>query len=165
MKKINLDFSFWLAVISFVIAGFIIWVSFASDQATKKKVISETSRQVALTCTTDMATKFHIHPQLKIVIFGKEQTIPSNIGITSTCMNSIHTHDATGVIHIEAPIKKDFTLGDLFSSWQKTFTHEQVLDTKLSAQNKIVLTVNGKEVDTFDQTIMNDKDQILIEVK
>lgn len=97
-------------------------------------------------------------------IFGKEQVIPANIGINALCMNAIHTHDASGTLHIESPVKKDFTLGDFFAVWQKSFTKEQILDTKLAAENKVAITVNGKEADTFDETILNDKDQVVIEV-
>ncbi len=80
-------------------------------------------------------------------------------------MNAIHTHDASGVLHVESPVKKDFTLGDFFAVWKRPFTKEQVLDTVLSSGQQVIVTVNGKEVATFDQTIMNDKDQIGIEVR
>jgi sulfur carrier protein ThiS len=112
-----------------------------------------------------MATEFHIHPVLKITLLGKIQEIPANIGVTSLCMNAVHTHDASGVLHVESPVKKDFTLGDFFAVWQKPFTKERVIDTVLLSEQQVIVTVNGKEVDTFDQTVMNDKDQIGIEVR
>ena len=125
----------------------------------------KTSREVALICTTDMATKFHIHPVLKIIIAGVEQKIPANIGITGLCMNSIHTHDDSGTLHIESPVQKDFMLGDFFAVWGKEFSQNQILDYKIDNTHAIVVTVNSKSVDTYENTVMKDKDDIVIEYK
>lgn len=132
------------------------------SSASARKISSLSTREVALLCTTDMATQFHIHPVLKIVINGEEQIIPAEIGIQPTCMNSLHTHDATGTLHVEAPEKRDFTLGDFFAVWQKPFSQNELLDFKADATHKVSLTVNGAEVDTFENTILNDLDHIVI---
>lgn len=165
MKNITFGFGFWLACICILVVAFTVWVFATSQKVKDEKVSTETSRKVALGCTTDMATQFHIHPQLKIIILGKERVIPAEIGIQPTCMTSIHTHSADGIIHIEAPVKKDFTLGDFFAVWGQPFMKEEVLDTKVTSGNQVLVSVNGKTVDTFDQTILRDKDQIVIEVK
>lgn len=151
MKKIEPGFNFWLIVISFSIAGLIIWGFIAIQGANEKKILGETSREVALHCTTDMATRFHIHPELKIIILGKEEMIPANIGIKSFCMNSIHTHNASGLLHVEAPIKKDFTLGDFFAVWGKDMG---------SFGTNMKMTVNGKENTEYENYIMQDNDKI-----
>jgi len=117
---------------------------------------------VALTCTTDMATKFHIHPQVAILINGERQTIPSNVGITSTCMNPLHTHDATGTIHVESPVKLDFTLADFFAVWGKTFNQDQILDSKADDTHEITMTVNGKPSTEFENLVLKDDDLIVI---
>ena len=165
MKGLQLGFGFWLFTVSLVVAVLIIGGFLTFQNVKKEKIEMQTSREVALTCTTDMATQFHIHPVLTMKILGKVQEIPAEIGVTPLCMNAIHTHDANGTIHIESPIKKDFTLSDFFAVWKKPFTKAQVLDTVLSPGQRIIVTVNGKEVETFDQTIMNDKDQIEIIVQ
>ena len=126
---------------------------------------TKTSREVALTCTTDMATKFHIHPVLKILIDGIEQKIPTNTGITNFCMNSIHTHDDGGTLHIESPVQKDFTIGDFFAVWGKEFNRNQILDYKIDNAHAITVTINGNEVQTYENTLMKDKDDIIIEYK
>lgn len=162
MKKINFGFGFWLIVISFGIAGLAIWGFVAIQRADEKKISGETSREVALACTTDMATRFHIHPQLKIIILGKEEAIPANIGIKTFCMNSIHTHDASGVLHVESPIQKDFTVGDFFAVWNKPYSKDQILDYKVDDKYIVRETVNGKEIQDYDNTVLHDKDQIII---
>lgn len=40
--------------------------------------------------------------------------------------NPIHTHDDTGIIHIESPVKRDFTLADFFAVWNKPFSKDQI---------------------------------------
>jgi hypothetical protein len=48
--------------------------------------------------------------------------IPPQIGIIpDKCIYWLHTHDGTGIIHIESPIKRDFTLGQFFDIWAKKF--------------------------------------------
>lgn len=121
-----------------------------------------TTRQLALTCTTDMATQFHIHPNLRIVVNGQDVTIPAGIGIKPGCMNSIHTHDASGKLHVEAPEKRDFTLADFFAVWNKPFTKDQILDNKVDSQHIIRLTVNGTESIEYENLVLRDDDQIVI---
>jgi hypothetical protein len=60
----------------------------------------------------------HIHSDLKILMNDTEVTIPANVGVVSTCMAEVHTHDTTGKIHIETAAKSDtFTLGQFFGVW------------------------------------------------
>ncbi len=162
MDKIKLSSNFWLIVMGLSITGLIIWGLIEFEGAHENKIIGETSREVALDCTTDMATRFHIHPHLQITILGKEEIIPANTGINGLCMHSIHTHDATGLLHVEAPVKKDFTLGDFFAVWGKTFNSKQILDFKADNTHAIHMSVNGKKVDTYENYIFQDKDQIII---
>lgn len=144
-----------------IIIALLLW----SKSLTAKKAVEDanmTSREVAMLCTTDMATEFHIHPVLTIMIDGETQIIPADIGITSTCMHSLHTHDATGTLHVESPIQKDFTLADFFAVWDKPFDQNHILDKVTDPMHKITVTVNGVTVNTFENTILKDKDQIVI---
>ncbi len=122
----------------------------------------KTNREVALTCTSDMATQFHIHPNLEIMINGQKYEIPTNIGINSTCMNALHTHDNSGKIHVESPEKRDFTLSDFFAVWKETYSKDQILNYKVDASHIIRETVNGKETQDYENTILRDEDQIII---
>ncbi|MCX6787993.1 MAG: hypothetical protein NT108_02400 [Candidatus Kaiserbacteria bacterium] len=121
-----------------------------------------TNREIALACTSDMATQFHIHPHLEILINGEQQSIPANIGVKPACMNALHTHDASGTLHVESPEKRDFTLGDFFAVWGQTFSKDQVLQSMIGETHHIRVTVNGVEVDTYENTILHDKDRIVI---
>ncbi|MBI3485457.1 hypothetical protein HY025_00770 [Candidatus Daviesbacteria bacterium] len=76
--------------------------------------------------------------------------------------NPIHTHDDSGIIHVESPVKRDFTLGDFFAIWGKAFNKDQVLDSKVDEQHVIKETINGKESQDYESTILKDQDQIVI---
>ena len=44
--------------------------------------------------------------------------MPANIGIDpSVGIAVLHTHDDTGVIHVESPVERDFPLGNFFDVW------------------------------------------------
>lgn len=63
---------------------------------------------------------FHVHPKMKISVDGVNETIPANIGINAGCMSEIHTHDATGEIHVESingDRLKEMSLADLYKVW------------------------------------------------
>ncbi|MCC7436814.1 hypothetical protein IT402_03010 [Candidatus Nomurabacteria bacterium] len=163
MKNIGLGTKLFL--IFFVFVALLIWASSSSEKSKEKRQLSMTSREAALLCTTDMATEFHIHPELKIIINGQEVQLPNNIGIKPGCMNSLHTHDSTGVLHVESPVKKDFVIGDFFAVWQKDFSKEKILDYSVSENSEILISVNGELVDTYENTLLEDKDKIVIEYK
>jgi hypothetical protein len=71
-------------------------------------------------CNTNEQLLFHIHTHLDIFINGQAIYIPPQIGIIpDKCIYWLHTHDEKGIIHIESPIKRDFTLGQFFDIWSK----------------------------------------------
>lgn len=123
---------------------------------------TKSNRDVALSCTLDMYTQFHIHPHLQIIINGQNQVIPASVGIVGNCLHPIHTHDNTGIIHVESPVKRDFTLADFFAVWGKPFNKDQILDYKADNQHTIKETVDGKEVQDYESTVLQDKQQIVI---
>lgn len=61
----------------------------------------------------------HYHAHLDIFAGGKRVTVPALVGINSGAgyLTELHTHDSSGVIHIEAQKKRDFTLGQVFAEW------------------------------------------------
>lgn len=145
----------WIAgSVILITSGLFLWGNYSAS--------TKTNRELALGCTSDSLTQFHIHPNLKIVINGAQQEIPADIGISFTCMHPIHTHDATGKIHIESPETRDFTLSDFFAVWGKTFNENQILDTTVDNAHAIKVTVNDAAVGTYENTVMRDNDQIVI---
>lgn len=158
IKKIGL-FG-WIGIVLVVLIGFMAWYSPKAKEAKVEKEKEMTSREVALLCTTDMATAYHIHPELEIVINGVKTEIPANMGVQQVCMTSIHTHEGGGVIHIEAPIQKDFTLGDFFAVWKKSYPSS--IPNVITDGTVGKVTVNGVSVDTYEETIFKDKDKLVV---
>ncbi len=69
----------------------------------------------------------HIHPYLRVLIDGQPVPIPALVGIRSisknlACLEPVHTHDASGIIHIESPDPGQiYTLADFFAIWRATY--------------------------------------------
>jgi hypothetical protein len=60
----------------------------------------------------------HIHQHLDIFVNGKPMPVPANIGIyDSQFLTELHTHDASGIMHLESPVATHFNLGQFFGVW------------------------------------------------
>jgi hypothetical protein len=60
---------------------------------------------------------YHIHAMLSIYKDGVRLALPSNIGRNSSCDYGMHTHNGTGVVHIETSVPTLYTLGQFFAEW------------------------------------------------
>jgi hypothetical protein len=69
-------------------------------------------------------TTVHIHQHLDLFVNGKRVAVPAGIGIDpgGSFLVPLHTHDDSGVIHVESPVVRDYTLGELFGVWGVRFT-------------------------------------------
>ena len=105
----------------------------------------------------------HVHPWLQIRISGQSVTIPAYVGITNpggsnTCFEPLHTHDASGIIHVEASdVNSQYNLGDFFTIWDETyhsvtisgtshpiaFNNTDILGFNAGSGNRVTLTVDG----------------------
>lgn len=70
----------------------------------------------------------HIHQHLDIIVNGTAVTVPADIGINRAALfiSPIHTHDESGVIHVESDEFRDYTLGDFFDIWGVRFIKDCV---------------------------------------
>jgi hypothetical protein len=69
------------------------------------------------------ATDVHFHAHLDVLVDAQPVQVPAQIGIAGqTAISSMHTHDPTGIIHIESPSNATFTLGQFFTEWQVSLT-------------------------------------------
>ena len=76
----------------------------------------------------------HIHPVLTLIENGKQVKVPSQIGISASKWKDhefdsfigdmgcapIHTHDSSGVMHVESSVTTQWTLGDFMKIWGKS---------------------------------------------
>ncbi len=84
---------------------------------------------------------FHIHAHLTVFVMGAARRIPYGIGIpgaqaspapggpyvgAGSCFCWLHTHAADGIIHIESPVERTYTLGNLFDVWGQKLSPAEV---------------------------------------
>ena len=61
---------------------------------------------------------YHVHQHLDVFVDGKKVKVPAFIGINDGAfITQLHTHDASGLIHVEAGKKFAYTLGQFFGVW------------------------------------------------
>ena len=89
---------------------------------------------------------FHIHAHLDIFINGKLYKVPPKIGITDRCFYWLHTHDNSGVIHIESPVARDYNLGQFFDIWNEKFGNTQIFGNVVTNTNPLSVYVNGTKI-------------------
>jgi hypothetical protein len=66
-------------------------------------------------CDSTEHFNFHYHSHLDIFINGFSYLVPGGIGIKPPdCIYWLHTHDSSGIIHIESPQNYTFKLGQFF---------------------------------------------------
>jgi hypothetical protein len=63
------------------------------------------------------SVQYHIHALLSIYQDGTRLALPGSIGRNGHCDYDMHTHDGSGVMHIETNVAKTFTLGQFFALW------------------------------------------------
>lgn len=95
-----------------------------------------TGRCVSLPLPRTEGDAQHIHPYLRIVINGQPVTIPAFIGFRAlpgggACLEPVHTHDASGIVHIESPSPtQTYTLADFFTIWRATYNTVDIQGTR-----------------------------------
>jgi hypothetical protein len=109
-------------------------------------------------------TVFHIHADLVVYADGKKQTVPMNVGIDSgnQFLASLHTHDAEGVIHMEAVQPYPFKLGQFFTVWGVPFSATQLGSYHTGPGLVLQTWVNGKQVKDGPTYVMKPHDRIVV---
>ncbi len=84
---------------------------------------------------------YHIHAHLAVFVNGRLYQLPAGIGIPGSaaestnygpvaaggkCFYWLHTHTADGVIHIESPTERVYTLGEFFDEWHQPLSATRV---------------------------------------
>ena len=109
-------------------------------------------------------TVMHIHSHLDIFINGQPYTIPAGVGIIPyKCLYWMHTHDSSGVVHVESPTQMDFTLGKFFDIWGKAFNNTQIFDYRAGSSNPLIVYVNGQSAGgNYRDIVFHEHEEIAI---
>ena len=91
-------------------------------------------------------TVLHIHQHLDLYVNGRRVTVPAGIGIDEVqgFISPLHTHDETGVIHVESPDRRTFTLGQFFGVWGLRLTPRCLGGYCATGSKSLRVFVNGK---------------------
>lgn len=108
-------------------------------------------RKIGLPVLSAEGQVVHIHQHLDIYANGRHITLPALVGIGTDYISELHTHDSTGVMHVESPTASAFSLGQFFAVWGVQLGPHCI--GGLCAKNAKTLRawVNGKPV-TADPT-------------
>jgi hypothetical protein len=110
-------------------------------------------------------TTFHIHAWLHIYDDGKPVQVPANIGIDQVAqfLSPLHTHDTSGIVHMEADEEYDFTLGQFMNVWGVKFSDNQIGSLKANGPDQqLQVYMNGQLVKDPVNVVMHEHDNIVI---
>jgi hypothetical protein len=98
---------------------------------------------------------YHIHAHLQVYVDGQPRALPAAIGLlgpvpqqtaagpfygAQNCYYWLHVHAQDGIIHIESPTQRIYTLGDFFDEWRQPLSSSKVA----SASGAVTAFLNGK---------------------
>jgi hypothetical protein len=120
------------------------------------QVVSLGRKIDGIVCQQNEQVAYHVHTHLTIFVRGKARQVPYGIGIGSplrnvnpppgqpfvggTCYMWLHTHASDGIIHIESPDSRRFTLGQFFDVWGQPLNRNRVGP----ARGPVTALYNGK---------------------
>jgi hypothetical protein len=89
-------------------------------------------------------TAIHIHQHLDLYVNGRKVTVPAGIGIDPAVGYApLHTHDDSGIIHVESPTVRTYTLGQFFAVWGVQLTPTCIGGDCAGGNRRLRVYVNG----------------------
>jgi len=108
-----------------------------------------------ITCSSGEQLAYHVHSHLSIYVDGTLRPLPGGIGTVApvtqqttlgtfygatSCYYWLHVHAQDGIIHIESPTVRSYTLGQFFDIWQQPLGPGKVA----SVTGRLNAYVNGQ---------------------
>ena len=117
--------------------------------------------------------KVHVHAHLSLFYKGQQIAIPYGIGIVQPFQVNngfvgsgagiywLHTHDATGIIHVESPDSRAYTLGQFFDIWGQPLDAQNIA----GLQGAVRAFVDGKAyIGSLRSIVLRAHTQITLQV-
>jgi hypothetical protein len=143
----------WIGAVVAVVAVVLVFTLGGGGTTAATKHAATGAPVDGIGCQTNEQVVYHIHSHLAIFDNGQQQVVPRGIGIpgpqqvqdgfveSGKCFYWLHTHDTTGVIHVESPTKRTYTLGQFFDIWGQPLSNSQVG----TATGKLTVFVDGHQ--------------------
>jgi hypothetical protein len=110
-------------------------------------------------CAKSLLATFHHHVHLSLFVNGEQIAIPRGTGMKNPahgnyiyhadCFYWLHTHDETGIVHMEAPTSRFYDLHDYFYEWGEPLSPSDVA----GYIGKVTVFINGVQQSVDPRTI------------
>ncbi|HEY7695793.1 MAG TPA: hypothetical protein VH797_06830 [Nitrososphaeraceae archaeon] len=141
-------------------------------------IAPELSAQVSAGNRTGNEIIMHTHSNLNVTVNGKPLIVPNGVGINSTlwndhtldkfgterkttsfgiitpAMSPLHTHDSSGMIHVESTEYKNYTLGDFLNIWGLPMEGKE-----------ISLITNGNNTKNYSNHTLKDMEKMVLKIQ
>lgn len=106
----------------------------------------------------------HIHEHLDVYVAGRRVTVPAGIGIdvAGGFISPLHTHDETGVIHVESPTLRTFTLGQFAGVWGVRLTPRCLGSYCTAGKKRVWVFVDGRRAHDPGHVILREHQEIVV---
>jgi len=116
---------------------------------------TQTATIDGIRCGATEQLAYHIHVHLALYANGGPYSLPAGIGIPGSvaqptpqgpeaaggrCIYWLHTHTSDGIIHVESPTQRIYSLGNFFDEWHQPLSADRLGSVK----GKVVAFINGK---------------------
>ena len=171
---------FALGAVLVVLGGVLIYVGHTGNKGSLESVrtteapwpadadhLKDRLTAIGLPALTTEGQALHIHQHLDMVIHGKAMEVPTEIGIHEGAggfIASVHTHDTSGIIHVESPTVESFHLGQFFDIWGVRLTTSCIGGYCTDATNTLTFYVNGAKYEGDPRNIELTKHEELVVV-
>jgi hypothetical protein len=167
----------WIVGITVVVAAGVFFFTNRDDQGTSSAALpgeltteapwdanaaKSAERATALGLPAE-GTTMHEHADVEVFVHGSKEPVPKDIGISDAGeIQSIHTHDDTGLVHLESSQSREFTLGEFFGVWGVRFTPSCLGAYCNEGNNRLQVFVDGEEVTGNLQDVQLDDQTVIV---
>ena len=149
-----------LSVAAVLVLGLLIWGAVAWYTAANAPVHPTqpaTGQTVdGIECVSSEGQVAHYHADVQLFVNGQAQSLPAGIGIVEpagspgpalgvgspACLYALHTHDATGIVHIESPVANHvYRLGNVFDLWGKALSPSSFMGLRVTSAQRLQVVV------------------------
>jgi len=113
--------------------------------ANNRALLHARLEQIGLPALKAEGQRLHTHQHLDVVVRGKGYPVPAGIGIdfNERFISPLHTHDFAGIMHVESPTVRTFTLGQFFDVWGLRFSATCLGGYCKHGKERVWVFVNG----------------------
>ena len=126
------------------------------------KLLARRLAGLSLPAASDVG--YHVHAFVAVFLDGRPVRIPANVGIDPGrgVLAPIHTHDSSGIVHLESTRPYPFTLGQLFTVWGVRFTGSRIGAYRNSGRRRLAVFADGRAVRDPVHYVLRRHDRIVV---